>query len=115
MKGEVIGYAIVMFLIICFTYGLVRQIQHTLSIQKANETAIYKYRRTLVGNYIVCVSFLGFLISYVLNILVAIPIIQSTILTSDTTALSCFLFLVVLLIAKFGVIPKKHKPKNVLN
>lgn len=33
---DVIGYGLVMLLIIGFTYGLVRQIQHTLIIQRAN-------------------------------------------------------------------------------
>lgn len=108
MLDEIIGYAVVVFLITSFTYGFVRQIQHTLTILKANKTALSNYRRTLFGNYIKCLSFGGFLISYILNVLVAMRIIQSNILTSNNTVFTCFIFLVVLLIAKFGVIPRSR-------
>lgn len=90
MLDEIIGYVIVVFLITGFTYGFVRQIQHTLTIRKANKTAVSNYRRTLFGNYITCLSFCGFLISYMLNVLVAMRIIQSNILTSNNTIFSCF-------------------------
>ncbi|VDG97672.1 Uncharacterised protein [Lysinibacillus sphaericus] len=109
MLDEIIGYVVVVFLITGFTYGFVRQIQHTLTIRKANKTAGSNYRRTLFGNYITCLSFGGFLISYMLNVFVAMRIMQSNILTSNNTIFSCFVFLVVLLIAKFGVIPKSRK------
>lgn len=109
MVDEIIGYAVVVFLITCFTYGFVRQLQHTLTFRKADKTAVSNYKRTLFGNYITCLSFGGFLISYMLNVLVTMRIIQSTILTSNNTSFSCFVFLVVLLIAKFGVIPKCRK------
>lgn len=112
---DVIGYVMVALLIISFTYGLLRQIQHTLAIQNANKTDVSNYKRALFGNYIVCISFLGFLISYMLNILVAMQIIQSNIFTSKGTSFSCFVFLSVLLITKFGVIPKNHKPNELLN
>jgi hypothetical protein len=112
---DVIGYVVVGFLISGFTYGLVRQIKHTLTIRKANKTEVSNYSRTLFGNYITCLSLFGFLFSYMLNILVAMRIIQSNILTSNYTAFSCFVFLLVLLIAKFGVIPKSRKQNYLLN
>ncbi|KAA0955484.1 hypothetical protein FQ087_12795 [Sporosarcina sp. ANT_H38] len=112
---DVIGYVVVVFLIIGFAYGLVRQIQHTLTIQNANKTDVSNYRRTLFGNYVTCISFLGFLFSYILNVLLAMQLIQSNILTSDNTGFSCFIFLLVLLIAKFGVISKNRKQNEFLN
>lgn len=84
---DVVGHVVVVFLIISFTYGLVRQIQHTLTIQTAIKTDVSNYRRTLFGNYITCFSFSGFLISYLLNILIAMRIIQSNILTSENIIL----------------------------
>ncbi len=107
MVDEIIGYVVVVFLITGFTYGFVRQLQHTLTLHKADKTAVLNDRRTLFGNYIACLSFGGFLISYMLNVLVAMRIIHSSILTSNNTSFSCFVFLAVLLIAKFGVIPKR--------
>lgn len=52
---DVIGYVMVALLIISFTYGLLRQIQHTLAIQNANKTDVSNYKRALFGNYIVCI------------------------------------------------------------
>lgn len=51
-----IGYVVVVFFIIGLTYGLVKQVQHTLTIQKFDKTD----------------SLLGFLISYLLNVFVAL-------------------------------------------
>lgn len=75
---DIVGVLIVAFLIIGFTYGFVRQIQHNIVIQKADKTYVPNYRRSLIGNYLTSISFLGFLISYILNILVATQIIQSS-------------------------------------
>ncbi|ATP40390.1 hypothetical protein CSE16_10205 [Solibacillus sp. R5-41] len=111
---DVIGYVVVMLFIIGFTYGLVRQVQYTLTIQKANSFGVSNYRRLLFGNYLTCVSLLGFLVSFILNVLVAIQIIQLNLLTSNNTGFSCFVFLLILLIAKFRVIPKNSKRNEFL-
>lgn len=59
--NEGIGFVVAALLIIGFAYGLVKQIQHTLRIKKANKTVNYK--RSLFGNYLTCFAFLSFLIS----------------------------------------------------
>ncbi|MBS4199174.1 hypothetical protein KHA93_05835 [Bacillus sp. FJAT-49732] len=112
---DVIGYVMVVFLIIGCKYGLVRQIQHTFTIQKSNKTVVPNYKKSLFGNYLICVSFLCFLISYILNVLVAMQIINLSMITSDNTGFSCFIFLLVLLIAKFGVLPKNRRNNDLLN
>ncbi|MGE7933914.1 hypothetical protein [Viridibacillus arvi] len=113
---DVIGYEVIVFLILVFTYGLVIKVQHTLTFQKANTTDVSNYRRLLFGNYVMSVSFFGFLISFILNVLVALQIIQLNFITSDNTGFSSFVFLMVLLIAKFGVIPiiPKNRQRNEL-
>ncbi|MEK4760846.1 hypothetical protein MHH85_11370 [Viridibacillus sp. FSL E2-0187] len=111
--ADVIGYVVIVLFILVFTYGLVIQVQHTLTIQKANTSDVSNYRRLLFGNYVTSLSFFGFLISYILNVLVALQIIQLNFITSDNTGFSCFVFLVVLLIAKFGVIPIPKKRKRI--
>lgn len=105
-----ISYVMVAFIIIGTTYSLVRQIQHILIIQnvKAN------YKRSLFAYYLACGSLFGFLISYILNILVAIQLIQSNLVKSDTTALSCFLFIMIYIITKWLVIPRIHKQHKLL-
>ena len=112
---DVTGYLMVVFLLIVFIYGSVRQIQHTVTMQKANKTDIPDYKRSLFGNYVTSISSIGFLISYLLNVLVGIQIIQSNIVTSDNSSFSCFIFLLVLLIAKFGIIPKNRSQIDLLN
>ncbi|MFE6168604.1 hypothetical protein ACFVP8_12160 [Viridibacillus arvi] len=112
---DVIGYVVIVSLILVFTYGLVIQVQHTLTFRKANTSDVSNYRRLLFGNYVMSVSFFGFLISFILNVLVALQIIQLNFITSDNTGFSSFVFLVVLLIAKFGVIPiPKNRQRNEL-
>ncbi len=111
--SEVFDYAVVLILIIGFTYGLVKQIQHTLSIQKSNNTDNYK--RSLLGNYLLSISLAGFILSYVFNGLVALQIIQSNIITSNSTSLICIAFLVFSFIFKFAIIPKNSKQTPFLN
>ncbi|WP_019413814.1 hypothetical protein [Paenisporosarcina sp. TG20] len=110
---DITGTAMVIFLFLGFAYGLVRQIQHTLTIRLASGTDNYK--RLLLGNYLTCVSMAGFLISYVLNVVVSLEIIQSQIFTSNNTNAGCFIFLALLLISKFGITPKRPRPIVLLN
>ncbi|WP_017380497.1 hypothetical protein [Paenisporosarcina sp. TG-14] len=109
-----IGYVMVVFVIIGTTYGLVRQIQHIMTIQRLRKTDLSNYKRTLIGYYLESVSLLGFLISFTLNVLVGIQIIQSNLVTSDKTVLSCFIFLGIFLITKLIVIPKNSKQHKLL-
>jgi hypothetical protein len=116
-RGEImddgIGFVVVILLIIGFSYSLIKQIQHTLSIQKADKTANYK--RLLLGNYLTSIAFAGFMVSFTLNISVALQTIKSSMITSNGTSISCFIFLVVLLIAKFGITPKAPKYTGLLH
>ena len=106
-------FVVVVLLIIGLTYGFVKQIHHTLTFQKSHKTDSPQYRRTLFGNYLICVSYFGFLSSYILNIFIALQMIQSTMISSENTSFSCFVCILVLLIVKFGVIPKSLK-QNVI-
>lgn len=104
---DVIDYVVVLFLILLLTYGLYKQIQHTLIVRKAHK--IVSCKRTLFGNWLSCASLAGFLISYTLNVFVAMKLIQSNIMTSDSTSFSSFIFLLIFIIAKFWVIPKTDR------
>ena len=107
-----ISYVMVAFIIIGTTYSLVRQIQHILIIQNVYKSVLSNHKRSLFAYYLACGSLFGFLISYILNIFVATQLIQSNLVKSDTTALSCFIFLTVYIITKWLVIPRirdQHK------
>jgi dihydroxyacetone kinase len=105
--NEGIGYVVVVLLIIGFVYALVRQIKHTLAVQNSDRTVDYK--TSLFGNYLTCIAMAGFLISFVLNLVVSMQFMQSSMITSNNTSASCFIFLAVLFIAKFTIVPKNPK------
>ncbi|TKH07441.1 hypothetical protein FC682_00710 [Peribacillus simplex] len=96
-------------LIIGFTYGLIRQFRHCVSIRNGNKSEYVHYKRVLIGNYLICLSYSGFLFSYILNSLLSSRIIPASFITSDNTSFCCFGFLTLLLIAKFGIIPKENE------
>lgn len=102
--NDTIGYAVVILFIIGSTYGLIKQLQLTMNIQRNHKLD----RRLVIGNYLTSISFAGFIISFVLNVLVALQAIQSCTITSNNTSVSCGFFLLVLLISRFGIIPKNH-------
>ncbi|MEK3886768.1 hypothetical protein [Bacillus sp. FSL K6-3431] len=112
---DTLSYFVVVMLIIGFAYGLIRQIQHTFNIRNVNKSVFLNYRRSLIGNYLCCVSYAGFIIAYTLNILVASRLLATTFFTSNNTSLSCFIFILLLLVAKFGIIPKRSNPFEILH
>lgn len=99
---DTIGYAIVAIFIIGSLYGLVKQIQHNSNIKKDNKSN----KGLLFANYLTSFSLTGFIISYVLNVLVGLGVIQSNSITSNSTGISCFLFIAFLLISRFIITPK---------
>ncbi|CAH0231956.1 hypothetical protein SRABI96_02700 [Peribacillus sp. Bi96] len=112
MEKAIVDYLIVALLIIGFTYGLIREIRQCVSIIKGNKSDDVHYKRRLIGNYLSCLSYVGFLFSYILNLLLVLMIIPDAFFTSDNTSFCCFGFLAMLLIAKFGIIPKEMKETN---
>lgn len=115
VNEAIISFLIIVMLIIAFTYGLIRQIRQIVSIRKGNKSDYVHYKRTVVGNYLSCISYAGFLIAYILNVLLASRIILSVFFTSDNTSFSCFIFFALLLIAKFGIIPNDSKQRDLQN
>lgn len=102
--NDVIGYCIVGILVIGFTWGFVLQLQQLRHIRKNKEM----FRKKVVyGHYVRCIAYAGFLTAYILNILIAVELVQNVFFTDTYTSLGCFLFLVILLLANLFMIPKK--------
>lgn len=112
---DIFGYMVVACLIIGFTLSLISKIQMTITLQRTKKNVSPTYKRTLISHYITCISLAGVIISYSLNTLVAMQVITSTIITSNTTSLSCITFLIILLITKLMIIPKNNKSENLAN
>ena len=96
---EVLGYFMVAVMLIGLSYGFINQFQNTVAMR--NEKTVKK--KDLWKSYIACLSFLGLIFSYLLNILVALSFIHSNIITSDNTSIGCYLFLILLLLAKLKI------------
>jgi RsiW-degrading membrane proteinase PrsW (M82 family) len=103
--NSLISYAIVVLFISSLFYILIRQVKQTVSIQKKRKSDIPK--RLLIGSYLTTFSMAGFLLAFILNVLLYLQLFPSTNLTSNNTAIACSLFLLSLLISKYGIMPKE--------
>lgn len=106
------SFLVVATCVIGLTYGLLRHIHYTWQIVKNRQKP--GVNRIVVGNILTSVSFAGFLMAFILNILVGFQVIQPTIITSNSTALSCFFFLFVFLISKFKITPQHSKQNKLM-
>ncbi|ART75661.1 hypothetical protein B4U37_06300 [Sutcliffiella horikoshii] len=96
-----IGYFIVLWLIIGFIFIFA-------SANKKSST-----KRTLFGNYLFFTSLVGFLISFILNILIYFEFIKEGLFTGNNTANSCTAFIVVALIAKYLIVRENNNPQEI--
>lgn len=107
---DVMGYLVVSIFIIGVSYGLIHQIQLLLTIKKNDKAP--NYRRLMFAYYLTCFSIAGFLVSFILNVLVYLQFIHPQIVTSNGTNLSCFIFLFVLFVSKFVIRPRSYNKDN---
>ncbi|WP_394121734.1 hypothetical protein [Planococcus donghaensis] len=98
---------VIPFLLICiFIYGLIKQIQQSVILQKTISAADSLNRRLLIGNHFYTFVFAGFVFLLLMNGLVYFGLIPQTQTISNAVSLLTVLFLVLMFIAKFAVIPK---------
>ncbi|WP_340372259.1 hypothetical protein [Peribacillus sp. FSL E2-0218] len=109
MEEAIMDYLLAFFLVVGFTYGLFRQMGQCVRIRGGKGNGHASYRRIVIGNDLACLSYAGFLVFYMLNLLLGLRMMPAGIFTSENTSFSCFSFLALFLIAKFGVIPKEVK------
>ncbi|ENH98465.1 hypothetical protein J416_00125 [Gracilibacillus halophilus YIM-C55.5] len=103
---DIIGYMMVSIFIFGVLYGFVLQIQYLLTIKQNEKLSVN--RRLLYGHYLTCISMAGFLVTFILNILVSLEMIHSQIVTSHSTNIICLIFLFVLFTAKFIITPRNY-------
>ncbi|MFD0048161.1 hypothetical protein ACFVHQ_02290 [Actinomycetes bacterium NPDC127524] len=66
---EYLRYSVVIFLILGFLYGFIQQFKHTADIWKKRQSSEKLIKRELLVNGLCCLSYCGFIISYVMNVL----------------------------------------------
>lgn len=92
-----------------FVYGLAKQFQQSMLLHKTVSPSSAFNKRLLIGNHLYTLSFAGFVILLILNAFVYTGILPQTQLLGNTVSLTGFLFLVLMFIFKFGVIPKDQQ------
>ena len=90
-----------------FTYGFIGQILEARRARKSPRESGFK--RTAVVQYLCCAFYLGFLVSYLLNLFISWKNPEIKGLTSDNTGFSCLVFLILLVVVKFIILPKIRK------
>ncbi|MBZ9691411.1 hypothetical protein [Clostridium sp. M14] len=102
--NNIMGFIIITIFICGLSYGFLRQIKETSYIIKINKFT----DRSVIGNLICSISYGAFLISYILNVLISLEILGIFIITSENTSFSCGIFLMISLISKYIIVPKKQ-------
>ncbi|WP_033542747.1 hypothetical protein [Planococcus sp. CAU13] len=109
---DLLGYAVAALFAIGFFYTFIKQVKQTVIIR--NENKVKDYKRLLVGNYITSIALGGFLLSYLVNLFIGIQLIAPNIIASGDAVLSCFIFLVVLVVGRFVIISEENNQKKEL-
>lgn len=98
--------------ILVFIYGLAKQLQQSVLLHKTVSPSSSYNRRLLIGNHLFSIAFAGFVIILVLNALVYTGVLFQTQSAGNAVSLAGFLFLLLMFVFKFAVIPKD--PQNPL-
>ena len=98
----------VLTLFICaFIYGLVKQVQYSLLLQRTVVPNNRFNKRLLIGNHLYSFAFAGFVLLLFLNAFVYFEILPQTEQAGNAVSLIGQLFVLFMFIFKFAVIPKE--------
>ena len=103
-----IDYVVPILFVCLFVYGLVKQVQQSAVLHKTVLPDTPFNKRLLIGNYLYSFSFGGFILLLILNVFVYLGILPQNQQVSNTVSIITFLFLLLMFISKFAVIPKNH-------
>lgn len=101
--------------IFIFMYGLVKQLQESVQLHKTISPTTPYYKRLLLGNNLFSFAFAGFVILLILNVFLYMGILPQIQSVGNTVSLFSFLFLLLMFVFKFAVIPKdpQHSLRSV--
>lgn len=99
---DIIDGIIIIPIMCVFTYGLIRQFEETILIAKTKEHS----RKSLIGNVICCGSYTLFLLSYMINVIIAIFGHGMMLFSSEVTSVLCILSIAVFIVSRYGIISK---------
>lgn len=93
-----------------FIYGLVKQVQNSILLFKTVSPTNSYNKRLLLGNLLLSISFGGFVLLLILNVFVYTGMLSQSQQFGNSVSLFSFLFLLLMFISKFGIIPKTQSP-----
>lgn len=109
---DLLGYSIAALFTGGFVYAFVKQVKQTIILRNENNGKGSK--KVLAGNYIASIALGGFLLSFIVNLLIVIHWIAPNLIASGDAVLSFFIFLVVLVIGRFVIISEENNENKVL-
>lgn len=89
-----------------FLYGLIKQVQYSVILQKISSAADRLHKRRLIGNHFYTFAFAGFVFLLLVNGFVYLGILPQTQTASNAVSLLAILFLVLMFAAKSAAMPK---------
>ena len=103
---EWLNYVIPILFICLFTYGFVKQVQQSVLLHKTVFPNNPFNKRLVLGNHLYSFSFGGFVSLLILNVFFYLGVLPQTQQIGNTVSLVSFLFLLLMFISKFAIIPK---------
>lgn len=102
--------SIVLFVFIgSFVYGLIKQLRYSALLKRTVVPDTEAGKRLLYGNYLYSFTFAGFMVFVLLNAFVFLGILPRTQSTGNAASLIAMLFLLLMAVSKFVLIPKSDK------
>ncbi|ETP68145.1 hypothetical protein G159_13895 [Planococcus glaciei CHR43] len=103
---EWLNYVVPILFICMFIYGFVKQVQQSVLLYKIVSPNNPFNKRMLLGNHLYSFSFGGFVTLLILNGFFYLGVLPQIEQIGNTVSLVSFLFLLLMFISKFAIIPK---------
>lgn len=102
-----ISYASVALLAMSLISFLAQQVKHTLEIHRNKTIPVSK--NDLIGNSLIVLTSIGCIGSFLLNVLIYSQLLQVETITSNNTAVACFIFFFISMILKYIMTSKEKE------
>ena len=105
-----VSYVMPLLFIGLFMYGFLKQVQQSVLLYKTVSPTNPFNKRLLLGNHLYSFSLGGFVFLLILNVFFYLGHLPQTQQIGNTISLTSFLFLLLMFLSKFALIPKAQFP-----
>ncbi|WP_211654949.1 hypothetical protein [Planococcus alpniumensis] len=99
-------------IIAAFAYGAFGQIKESLVVAKSVPWDSTNDKRIIVGNHILTLSYVGFVLALIVNLAVYNYSFPQPASTANAASLTAFYCLLMMFVAELGIMPKRQGPKK---